>query len=115
MYKEEITELLKTKPEAWKAINGDGHGIYYPHFYTELGFPVEFIEKITTTEKSDGTYKGTIFGPDGNIVPEMVGVYSLYFHESIADMFDITEHDHMNGRGFRAQAVRDALRKQFGL
>lgn len=114
MYKEQIKSLLESNDGAWKALNGDGHGIYYPHFYTELGFPAEFIEKITTTEKSDGTYKGTIFGPDGNIVPEMIGVYSLYFHESIARMFEITDHDRMNGRGFRAQAVAAGMRKQFG-
>jgi hypothetical protein len=113
--KEQLTELLKTKPEAWKAINGDGHGIYYPHFYTELGYPAEFVEKITTVEKSDGTYKGTIFGPDGNIVPEMVGVYSLNFHYAIAGVFGIDRHMDFNGRGFQAQAVRDDMRKQFGL
>ena len=114
MYKEQIKSLLESNAEAWKAINGDGHGIYYPHFYTQLGYPTEFVESITSVEKSDGTYKGTIFGPDGNIVPEMIGVYSLRFHETLADMFGITEHWQLNGRGFIAQCVRDNLRKQFG-
>jgi len=45
----------------------------------------------------------------------MVGVYSLNFHYAIAGVFGIDRHMDFNGRGFQAQAVRDDMRKQFGL
>jgi hypothetical protein len=106
-----LLSALREKRLMAEALNGDGHGVYSPEWYTDRGWDSDLISGLTFTHRSDGTYKGSIWDGDGNMIPEIRGVYSLTFHEAVADILGIVEHHEMNGRGFRAQAVAAKVRQ----
>ena len=56
--KEIITEVLKSGDFVLEA---DGWGYYEPAYFLQAGFPVDFVEGITHTTKSDGTWKGSMW------------------------------------------------------
>jgi hypothetical protein len=108
MERENLLAALRESRLMLETLNGDGHGVYAPEWYTDRGWSAEMISGITFTHRSDGTYKGSIWREDGTMIAEIRGVYSLTFHEAVAEILGITDHEPMNGRGFRAQAVARA-------
>lgn len=105
MTKEELIQLLREKPEAMRALNGDGHGLYSPEWYTEVGWPEEMISRLNVVHTSDGTVKGSMWDHNGNIIAEQRAVYSLTFHYLVADIVGSSSHLGMFGRGSAARAI----------
>ena len=90
-------------------LRGDGHGMYDPAFLSDLNVPDELIKQVTTVHKSDGTYKGSIFDHDGNLVPEMRAVYSLHLYRKISRDMGLPGSSAM-GRGFEAQELHEKIK-----
>lgn len=95
-------------------LGGDGHGLYDPKILTEAGVPDVLAAQVTTTYKSDGTYKGSIFGPDGAVVEETVAVYSLDVYRRINRDLGLPSST-MMGRGFEARQLHDQIEAKVGL
>lgn len=93
--------------------DGDGHGIYKPEFYTDLGFSPDIVKKYTRVHESDGTPKGTIFSDDG-IYDKLMGIYNLDFLKWFARYIgaDTSEGDSKMGRGFAARCYGAASLKR---
>ena len=90
-------------------LGGDGHGLYDPQFLTELGVPEELVERVTTTYKSDGSYKGSIFDPNGDVIPETTAVYSLDLYRRISGDMGLPGSSAL-GRGFEARELHDKIK-----
>lgn len=107
-----ITRVREAKEAG--IIIGDGHGLYSPEFYAPH-FSEEELSKarLVQTHKSDGTHKGSIYGPDGSVIEEMKAVYNLSFLYWVARKVGVTESVQANGRGSQAQElvryITDAL------
>lgn len=89
-------------------LGGDGHGLYDPSFLTDLGVPDALVESVTTTYRSDGSYKGSIFGTDGNVIDETVAVYSLALYRRINRDLGLPGSS-MLGRGFEARQLHGQI------
>jgi hypothetical protein len=93
-------------------LGGDGHGFYNPSFLSWLGVPEALVESVTTTHKSDGSYKGSIFDAEGQVIEETHAVYSLSLYRRISDDLGLPGST-MMGRGFEARQlhgqIKDAL------
>ena len=85
----------------------DGHGILNPEALTEAGLPPAVVEHLTSTHRSDGTPKGTIFVA-GEPVAELRGVYGLDALRFLAAALGV-EYPSALGRGFEAANIRQAL------
>ncbi len=88
----------------------DGHTIFYTHHY-EPHFPESLLKKwrLVQTFKSDtSSAKSTIF-KDGEIVPEVHGVYNLLFLSRLARELGLELDWYPNGRGFEAQKWFEVL------
>lgn len=95
----------------------DGHVILNPvHFTKVLGFPENFVQKFTRTHKSDGSFKGTIFGKDGKVINKLTGVDELDFVSGLAREVkaDTSVGDRCLGRGFAARSYAQAIVKKLG-
>lgn len=94
-------------------LGGDGHGLYKSEFLTERGVPATLVKRVTTTYKSDGTYKGSIFDAEGQVIPETRAVYSLSLYRHINSDLGLPG-SRMMGRGFEARElhgqIEDALK-----
>ena len=89
----------------------DGHTIFDPQAFVDVGVPQELVDRCTTIHESNPSdYKQTIFGPDGNIVNQMKGIYGLDALASMIRDFKI-EAEPKLGRGFQAEVWKEALRK----
>lgn len=112
--------------EAWKALapeiilaiarvsGTDGHSVFKPEAYQQAGMPAELLAHFTVkivSDQSDPKYM--VYGHDGNVIPELTGVYGLNVVESICNAFDLQPGSYL-GRGFRAQAAYRAIREKFG-
>lgn len=95
----------------------DGHGILSPEALIEKGFPREFVDPHTSHERSDGTPKGTIFNPQGEVVSCMDGVYELSFARAIcvAVGADTGHGDSKMGRGFACRCYTEETLKKLGV
>ena len=89
---------------------GDGHSIYSPQIFLDIGFDAAFVKQFTSEHDSDDTYKGSIF-KDGKRVASLEGVYALDFAYGVAEDIgaDQLAALHMRGRGFQAQALAVAI------
>lgn len=82
-------------------IHGDGHTIYMPSAY-EPHFTADELRPITQTFESDtSSHKSTIY-KDGQVVPEVVGVYNLHFLMWVRDQLGIKRYSTAGGRGSAA-------------
>ena len=87
----------------------DGWVITAPEAYTEF-FDVH-AWKIVHTIKSDTTSgKTTIYGKDGEILPEVYGVYNLTFLEALASKLGIEGKPYF-GRGATARDLVERIEK----
>ena len=103
-----------TKQQVMDAINnqvidGDGHSIMDPAFYTDAGFDCEHL--ATEFESDTSSPKTTIFK---NGVPQekVTGIYALDFHYWVAGQCGLArgeDYDDKIGRGSQAQAIASAL------
>jgi len=85
----------------------DGHSILAPQAFIDAGLPAELVAHLTTTHRSDGTPKGSIF-VDGRVVEELQGVYGLDVLRFMASALEL-EYRSALGRGFEAANIRQAL------
>ena len=90
----------------------DGHSILKPEALADAGLPPAVVEHLTTTHRSDGTPKGTIFVA-GQPVAELRGVYGLDALRFLAAALGVEYRDAI-GRGFEAQNIQAALRRHLG-
>lgn len=109
-----ITALRTTA--AIDYIDGDGHSIYDAETLISKGFPEFLVRENEYVHKSDlSSAKTTIFGPDGNIVPELKGVAALALHYAVANALlleaGVDYNDTLIGRGFMARELADAIKK----
>jgi hypothetical protein len=89
----------------------DGHTIFKPEAFTEVGVPQELVDRCTNVYESDfSNPKYTISGPDGQPVNQMKGIYGLDALESMIRDFELP-HDVKFGRGFQARVYQEALHK----
>lgn len=89
----------------------DGHTIFDPKAFLEVGVPQELVDRCTNVYESDpGDYKQSIFDPDGKLVNQMHGIYGLDALASMIRDFKLSAPDKM-GRGFQAQVWKEALHK----
>ena len=105
-----------TKQQVIDAINndvidGDGHSIMDPTFYTDAGFDCEHL--ATEFESDTSSPKSTIFK---NGVPQekVTGIYALDFHYWVASECGLMrgrDYDDKIGRGSQAQAIAGALQR----
>jgi hypothetical protein len=89
----------------------DGHTIFKPEAFLEVGVPQELVTRCTSIYESNfADPKYTISGPDGKPVASMEGVYGLDMLESMIRDFELP-HDVKFGRGFQARVYQEALHK----
>ena len=87
----------------------DGHTIFNPEAFSEVGVPQELVDRCTDTYESDfSNPKYTISNPDGKPVNHTRGVYGLDMLESMIRDFGIVT-DTKFGRGFQARLWQEAL------
>jgi hypothetical protein len=107
---DQVKDLIRqTSPEVLLRASSlcDGHTILAPKAFLEAGLPAEVVDFATSSYKSDGSPKGTIF-VKGQPVKELTGVYGLDLLELIARSLSLQYRSCM-GRGFQAQAIQQAL------
>ena len=105
-----------TKQQVMDAINndvidGDGHSIMDPTFYTDAGFDCEHL--TTEFESDTSNPKSTIF-KNGVIQEKVKGIWALDFHYWIASECGLMrgkDYDEKIGRGSQAQAIAGALQR----
>lgn len=107
--KKQIEKALKENFQLEK----DGHGIYLPEYYYQIGFPPEFVDKFVKEHYSDGTIKGTIHS-DGKTKQVAIGVYNLDILQALAELFEL-KTPFFFGRGRMADAIIDALKTHLGV
>ena len=90
----------------------DGHTIFAPAAFTNVGAPPAIVAQHTQCYESDlSNPKETIF-VDGEPVNQCLGVYGLPLIETICDDLGV-EYEMKMGRGFQAAACREAIRRHF--
>ena len=90
----------------------DGHGILAPEAFTAVGLPQAVVAQLTVAHRSDPAHpKATIFR-DGQAVASVTGVCGLQMLTFLAGCLGV-EYRHCLGRGFQAEAIRDALHRRF--
>lgn len=89
----------------------DGHTIFEPKAFLDVGVPQELVDRCTNTYESDfSNPKYTISGPDGKAVNQMRGIYGLDALSSMIRDFGIVAPAKF-GRGSQAYVWRDELHK----
>lgn len=80
----------------------------------ENGVPTSVIDRFTTVEKSDGSYKGSIFSTQtGETLAELRGIYCLSVIRSLAGYYGVTSHAF--GRGTEARQLTAGIRDKLGV
>jgi len=111
MTKEKVLAQLRENPQMMACLNGDGHGMYAPDWYTSAGWGKSFIGRLNRRHVSDGTVKGSLFDKDGNLIAEQTAVYSLEFHQAVAMLLGVDDWGRFFGRGSTARYIADEVRK----
>lgn len=92
----------------------DGHTIFNPEAFIEVGVPQELVDRCTDVLESDfSNPKYTISDRDGKPVNHMRGIYGLTALASMIQDFDLDAPEKL-GRGFQAQVWKDALQAHLG-
>jgi hypothetical protein len=111
-YKENILNVARkdsSRDEDYQ-LEGDGWSVMKPDFFKEMGFNSEFVDHMTNRRYS-GTGKHALFDNDGNNVEYIDGVYYLDFLEVCAGIIKPGYSCDKIGRGWRARAALDAIKK----
>jgi hypothetical protein len=85
----------------------DGHGLFGPERYDEVGFPEGFLP--VHTHESGDCHKSSIF-VDGERVESVEAVYHLELLWDICDSLDLKPQTYM-GRGSQARELSDVIFK----
>ena len=92
-----------------KEIGGDGHTIFDPQSFIDMGVPKEVVDTWTQEYESEkGSPKGTIFGHDGSPIKKLKGVYGLNVLRRLARELNV-EYEGKIGRGFEAREITEKL------
>jgi hypothetical protein len=95
-------------------IGGDGHTIWSAEGLKEDGISAYIVDAFTRVEKSDGSYKGSIFDSHtGELQKELRGVYGLSVIRSLAGHYGVTSHKF--GRGSEARELTEGIRTKLGI
>jgi hypothetical protein len=89
----------------------DGHSIFAPRLFLELGLPPDVVAYVTRTHSSDGSPKGTVY-VHGQAVEQLDGVYGLDLLRLLASALGVTYPQKL-GRGSQAREIQLALRCHF--
>lgn len=92
-------------------VSSDGHTIYAPEQFTDLGLDKEVVGAFTDVIKSGSDPKEMIFGKNNELVKSVKGVHGLRLVEFIASVFDVTSWK--MGRGSRAEHLSEQLVEKF--
>ena len=104
--------IAALREHADELLDGDGHSIMAPEFYTRLGIPAEFIKPLDRKFASDTRDHKTTIYKDGKIV-DCEGVYNLTFLARVCRAMNI-ETAGSWGRGTQARIYCEAIRKAIG-
>jgi hypothetical protein len=89
----------------------DGHTIFEPKTFLDVGVPQELVDRCTDVHESDfSNPKYTISGPDGKPVNQMHGIYGLDALASMVRDFNL-DYEPKLGRGFQARTYQEALHR----
>jgi hypothetical protein len=89
----------------------DGHTIFNPQAFVDVGVPQTLVDRCTHIYESNfSNPKETISGPDGKPVNQMRGIYGLDALDSMVRDFNL-QCESKFGRGFQAQVWKEALHK----
>ena len=88
-----------------EAIDGDGHMIFFPHWLSEKsGVTEEDLARWTHEHESDpNDHKETIYGPGGEVLDTLVGVYGLDVVGEVARLVGVGAFQ--EGRGSRCRTL----------
>ena len=92
-------------------IDGNGHSIMDPTFYTDAGFD---CEHLTTEFESDTSSPKTTIFKDGEVQEKVKGIWALDFHYWVASQCGRVRGVHyaeQYGRGSQAQAIANDLKR----
>jgi hypothetical protein len=88
----------------------DGHSILNADtMRADSDIPAYVIDAFETVEKSDGSYKGSIFSHTGERMAELRGIYCLTVIRSLARHYGVTSHKF--GRGSEARELTAGIRQ----
>jgi len=88
----------------------DGHTVLDPRAFLDAGLPMDVVDHLTRTHRSDPSHpKSTLF-VDGRPVEELSGVYGLDALRFLADALGVA-YARALGRGFEARNIRAALQR----
>ncbi len=113
MNKKEIRNQIADSLRQNFGLEPDGHGIFLPEYYYNIGLPPEFVDQYIKEHRSDGTIKGTIHN-NGVTKSVAIGVYNLDLLRGIASLFQLN-YPHYFGRGREATAIIEALKNNLGV
>jgi hypothetical protein len=115
--KEQLIELFRGKPALLKDIDGDGHSIVSNDYWTNAGWPDDFVKELSEFHESDFSHpKSTIFDSEGHPIAGMRGIGCLRFHYWIASTLELpwgNEEGQIGeylGRGSQAAAIAEVAR-----
>jgi hypothetical protein len=110
MEKAIFIEKVKTALAAG-VIEADGHTLYDPGHYAPHFTLEELTEAgVVQTHKSDGTLKGTMYGPNGIVIDKLEAVYNLDFLYWVNRKLETGEYPRAMGRGSQAQEIVSFIR-----
>ncbi len=94
----------------------NGHSVYDPKQFLEIGLDAGVVKHFTRTYTSDGTVKGSLFDGSGYITPSLSGVSGLSLMEFLADCFGISTWKIGRGSGCQhlAEQLIEKLTKEEG-
>ena len=91
----------------------DGHSIFTPEDFADVGVPQELIDRHTDIYESDfSNHKYTIYSDD-KPVNQVRGVYGLNVLAGMIQDLKITNAPEKMGRGFQAQVWKEAISAHF--
>ena len=86
----------------------DGHTIYAPKKFTDLGLDPEIVEAYTRVHES-GNHPKEMISAGNTVLPSLQGVYSLNLLQFIAGAYGVDSNK--LGRGSRATDLAEQLCK----
>jgi hypothetical protein len=105
-------DLVVALDENPELLDGDGHSILGPDYYTKLGVPAEFLEGLEQTIKSDFSDHKTTIYVKGEPVKSVAGIWNLDFLYRLASTLCVNHQGHTkHGRGSQAQVICSAIRE----
>jgi len=100
--------------EIVEEIGGDGWTIFRADAEMFSNLTDEIRERVIRVHKSDGTPKGSLWDDDGEMIPELNGIYALDLMWVLAEEVraDTTIAESKMGRGFASRALADAIKEK---